>query len=210
MMLFVALLMLIETSADAQDTLKRRYAGIGVRAGRDLISQFSTPNPAGLVLNLDPLPYLRLECVIGMNNQMREQTIRLQKGSSSYETEFELESKMKSLGFGLFLQHRIQKTNFYMGYRYTSLEHRQDWLKTDSQYDPNFGYTETAQIATDRSTYAIHSAVLGCEHFLAERFSVGGELTFNTGKANFHISGKSNNGQLRYTDAMLVFRFYPL
>jgi hypothetical protein len=178
-----------------------KYFSFGLRANTftngDLIKRMM---PASrLILNVNPIPYLRLELQYGAIKNAEDLT----NGSGGVYT---LKSSATDFGAGIFGMYKRQSTSFYLGTRYAITNYTMDQLKYDA-VNPNGSVSVIAHPGKTTTT----SLVLGGEHFFGRYFSFGGEISLSS-YADSYLEGAASievNKVSTFTETALILRFYP-
>lgn len=195
---------MLSTNAFSQraDSTRHMYFAFGIRANTFLLSDFnmSLMPPARLLVNFDPLQYVRLEFQYGVHKNTYEQLYISYNGGI---TKYQLQAKTTLAGGGLFGMYRADRTNFYAGFRYVA----------GSYTDENLSYSgANPNVETSRGSIKMSSGVLGGEYFLGRRFSIAGEFSI-TSFTDLYTPGDGQTPSTTYQDlnceTSVVFRFYP-
>lgn len=187
------------------DSLPHRYLSIGIKTSKDLVTEFTNPVTPSLIMSLDLHKNIRADFQFG--RYASTQDVHIVSWSTvtgnTLVTTHTPESKNSVISVGLFGMHRVEKTRFYGGYRYNI-------IKSFSEYVHSTG--SSSSIYNRKTSGKAHTILIGGEYFLASRFSLGAEVGYHIAKYSNTDSrpGEFNTNQSnRYTDASVIFRFYP-
>jgi hypothetical protein len=156
------------------------------------VSDFNSAPANKIVLTFNPSSSFRIEPEVGFR--------------SGKNTTSNLKNSSINLGLGLFSMSLHNKLNFYYGLRleYANIQYEDH----DSEFS---GYgTKTISHATNR--FSIGPAI-GCEYFLGDNFTFGGEVAIKYASLETTESPKASNykavdSNYFTTDAGLFVRFY--
>ncbi|MCU0359430.1 MAG: outer membrane beta-barrel protein [Bacteroidia bacterium] len=199
----LALLFLAQLGlAQEQSEKAHRYLGIGYKLGvfqtSDFYSNFSPVNR--LVVNVDPIKYLRIDVQYGFSNSSNEQYMNTGTGTQQKLT---LESKNSVLQFGAYGTYEFDDMLMYLGVRYGFGNASSDQIS----FSGTMFITETN---TEKSS--ILSPVLGAEYRFGNRFSVGAEISYLIVNSEFDpasINSQNTNSSLKLLESSAFFRFFP-
>jgi hypothetical protein len=199
----LALLFLAQLGSAQEPSEKaHRYLGIGYKLGvfqtSDLYSDFSPVNR--LVLNVDPIKYLRIDVQYGFSNSSNEQYMNTGTGTQQKLT---LESKNSVLQFGAYGTYEFDDMLMYLGFRYGFGNGSSDQIS----FSGTMYITET-----DTEKSSILSPVLGAEYRFGNRFSVGAEISYLIVNREFNpaaINAQNTNSSLKLLESSAFFRFFP-
>jgi len=189
-----------------KDTTKFKHLSIGFRTGKDLYSELMDPVPAKLIVSIDPVKYFRIDAQYGIYKSKRDYQATGWGSSGSYTTTLTPEMKANSISFGGYGMYNFDKTRIYLGYRFGRLKYTEDEV-----YNTSTMTGSAPTIGTNNSITKTHSLIVGGEHFIVKRFSVGAEFGFNKGKETY--TGYQPGAVPRvaintYSDASIILRFY--
>ncbi len=199
---FIVLLFLAQIGSAQETTDKaHRYLGIGYKLGvfqtSDLYSNFSPVNR--LMVNVDPIKYLRLDAQWGASKTQNEQYYSSGAGMQKYT----LDSKKSVFQFGVFGTYEFEDMMMYLGFRYGFSNASNDYIN----------YTGGMPIVvTDEEKAKILSPVLGGEYRFGNRFSIGAEISFmiiNSVYDPYTPGLQSTNSKLSMLETTAFFRFFP-
>lgn len=190
------LLLLLAPCAFAQQAQekKHRYLGLGFN--------FGAPQSNELVLNVDPLKYLRTEIRYGQRKSSEEvfyENIYNQQLSAN------LLSASRSIRLGLFGLLPLDDLLLFGGFRYTWGKYTNDYLG----YDPkSMGY----YVYEANSLINQIETVLGAEYRFANRLALGAETAFILGKTDQNNTGlnpQHGTNKQNYFRTTAFVRFFP-
>lgn len=189
-------------------TMKHRYVGLGIRAsGLQVSDLLSNPVPPyRLILNIDPIKYIRIECQYGFYSSKFDQKVTTSTGGT-----ITLVPTQKStfISGGIMGLYPIGNARFNFGVRYALNKYSDDDVySTSSWSNPSNPF-----LVTNTGKRTLISGVIGGEYFFAKFFSVGAEFSFGTIKdvytmAAVYVSPPTTS-KTTMTDGSLIFRFYP-
>ena len=195
--LFLANFSLAQEASDKP----HRYLGLGYKLGifqtSDLYSNFAPVNR--LMLNVDPIKYLRIDVQYGFSNASNEQFMY----NGGVQQKVTLDSKKSVLQFGVFGSYEFDDMMMYLGVRYGFGNASNDQIN----YSSPMYVTETN---TEKSN--ILSPVLGAEYRFGNRFSVGAEISYliiNSEYDPANALAQNTNSSLKLLESTAFFRFFP-
>lgn len=188
--------------AQEPNELIHRYIGVGIRASVFQISELpvKTLPPNRILLNIDPIKYLRVEGHFGMYKSDHQESFNMYPNGNVLLT---LNENSTLLGGGVFGVYPKDNVKFIAGIRYSKNKYNQDNL--------NFS-NGNPYIVTDKGDINILTYMLGAEYSFNKWFSIGAEFGYVTMKDNFHPanpSDPSTTSNTSVSESSLVFRFYP-
>lgn len=189
-----------------KDTTKFKHLSIGFRTGKDLYSELKDPVPAKLILSIDPVKYFRIDFQYGMYKEKRDYQGTGWGSSGSYTTTLNPEFKANSIAFGGYGMYNFDKTRIYLGYRFGRLKYTEDIV-----YNANTSTGSVPTIGTDNSITKTNSLIIGGEHFIVKRFSLGAEFGLNKAKetyTSYQPGAVPRIATSTYSEASIILRFY--
>lgn len=199
----ILVLLLLANVCAAQETTEKahRYLGLGYKLGifqtSDLYSNFAPVNR--LMVNVDPIKYLRIDVQYGFSNSSNEQFMY----NGGVQQKVTLDSKKSVMQFGAFGTYEFDDMMMYLGFRYGFGKASNDQIN----------YTGTMYVTeTNREKSNILSPVLGAEYRFGNRFSVGAEISYLIVNSEYdpaNINAQNTNSSLKLLESNAFFRFFP-
>ncbi len=190
------LLLLLAPCAFAQQAQekKHRYLGLGFN--------FGAPQSNELVLNVDPLKYLRTEIRYGQRKSSEEVYYQNTNGQ---QLSTNLLTASRSIRFGLFGLLPLDDLLMFGGFRYSWGKATNDYLGYDSFNMGYYVYDATSLINQIET-------VLGAEYRFANRLALGAETAFVLGKtdqSNNGLNPQHGTNKQNYFRTTAFIRFFP-
>jgi hypothetical protein len=179
--------------------------GIGIRG--NTVSQneakLGVTLPAKLYVNFDIVKYVRVDLQFGFNKN----TV---KGVFTNNYKMDLIDKSSVFAGGLFGMYKVDKINFYGGFRF-------GLIKYSNQEAFYIGNSPTPSRTTNKGSVFTTFFTFGGEYFIHSRFSVTPEVglgiyknTYEPGNQGFSAPPAKQVNKMMGTEAALIARFYLL
>jgi len=192
---FLLLLLLAQgTFAQQAQEKKHRYLGLGFN--------FGAPQSNELVLNVDPLKYLRTEIRYGQRKSSEEVFYQT---TNNQQLPANLLSASRFIRLGLFGMLSLDDLLLFGGFRYSWGKSTNDYLGYDSFNMAYYVYDATSlsnQIGT----------VLGAEYRFANRLALGAETAYIFGKtdqSNTGLNPQHGTNKQNFFRTTAFIRFFP-
>lgn len=201
----ILVLLFLANAVLAQEaTVKhQRYLGIGYKLGVFQTSDLYSNNIAPVnrvILNVDPIKYLRIDVQWGTANSKDEQYIYT---GFQQQQKVTLETKNTVLQFGAFGTYHFDDMLMYLGFRYGF---------SKGSYDQVNFSGPTYFIETNTEDATLLSPVLGAEYRFGNRFSVGAEVSYLMINSEFDPANAlslNTNSKINLIETSAFFRFFP-
>src|ERR1051326_1172702 len=205
---FYLLLIIFSINVNAQekkaDSSSHRYVALGIRSSIFQISELQQTilPPNRLLINIDPIKYIRVEGQFGIYSNTKQQSVSFSPGPP---TTLKLNQKSSVTGIGLFGVYPVDKVKFSLGVRYINNPYSEDNIQTNPLGQPT--------VVTDKGTINTIAGVIGAEYLFSKWFSLGAEFgllqmdyVFTPADYPTHPKLTTTN---TITETCLIFRFYP-
>jgi len=181
--------------------LDYRIIGVGIRSSVFQISEFSNKiiPPNRILLNVDPIKYIRLEGHFGIYSNERQVNYNVFPNGSAL---FTLRENSSLFGGGIFGVYPRENIKFIAGVRFSRNKYKQDNINSNA--------TGTPYVIADYGEINIIAGILEAEYCFSKWFSIGADYGLVSMKDVFHPWDSSSPATTTtyITESNFLFRFY--